>query len=301
MSSLYKSDRSIIQNYVVYGEHNGTLSPAFVHCHQMEVSGKSHNWHIKPHIHSHLFQIHIMEEGKMLFTGERMQVELTKPFILTIPENTLHGFKQEKGTKGTVISLSYILMEEILQHHPQGLKELDEIQLFQKTEDNEWFENVFLQGRLIDKELKKDGLGKEVMIRCLVGELLIKILRMRQNNKPNNLSLENNLNYKHFKTFQNAIKHENSSRKQIKEYARELQMTPVHLNRICQSIVGKSALQVVQDYIIIEAKRHLLYSSYTIAEVSHLLNFKDPNYFSRYFKKSTGMTPKAFRKQKKSF
>lgn len=286
-----------IQNYVVYGETEEMLSPAFVHCHQMEVTGKSHNWHIKPHIHSNLFQIFLMENGKTFFIGEHVRVELNKPSILTMPENTLHEFRQEKGARGTVISISYALMEELLEHYPRGLTDMEKMQLFQQSDDQTVFDQIFALGRAIDDELKKDRIGKTVNIRSLLGLVLIRILRLKQEKFPAQLPSTHDLNYIHFKAFQNNIKQTNSSRKQIREYALELQMTPVHLNRICQSVAGKSALQVVRDYVILEAKRHLSYSSYSIAEIAHLLDFKEPNYFSRFFKKATGMSPKDFRKK----
>lgn len=297
MSKAIETSRMKIQNYVVYGETEEMLSPAFVHCHQMEVTGKSHNWHIKPHIHSNLFQIFLMENGKTFFIGEHVRVELNKPSILTMPENTLHEFRQEKGARGTVISISYALMEELLEHYPRGLTDMEKMQLFQQSDDQTVFDQIFALGRAIDDELKKDRIGKTVNIRSLLGLVLIRILRLKQEKFPAQLPSTHDLNYIHFKAFQNNIKQTNSSRKQIREYALELQMTPVHLNRICQSVAGKSALQVVRDYVILEAKRHLSYSSYSIAEIAHLLDFKEPNYFSRFFKKATGMSPKDFRKK----
>ncbi len=297
MSKAIEPSRLKIQNYVIYGESDEMLSPAFVHCHEMEVTGKSHNWHIKPHIHSNLFQIFLMENGKTFFIGEHVRVELNKPSILTMPENTIHEFRQDKEARGTVISISYALMEELLEHYPKGLTELEKMQLFQQTDDQLAFEQIFTLGRSIDEELKKDRIGKQVSIRSLLGLLLIRILRLKQERFPAPLPSTDDLNYIHFKAFQNSIKQTNSSRKQIREYALELQMTPVHLNRICQAVAGKSALQVVRDHIILEAKRHLSYSSYSISEIAHMLDFKEPNYFSRFFKKATGKSPKDFRKK----
>ena len=45
-----------------------------------------------------------------------------------------------------------------------------------------------------------------------------------------------------------------------------------------------------------EAKKYLLNTNYSISEVSYFLNFKDPAYFTRLFKKMTGVTPSEFRK-----
>lgn len=297
MSNPIEPSRSKVRNYVVYGDPEEMLSPAFVHCHQMEVSSRSHDWHIKPHIHSNLFQIFLLENGKTFFIGEHVRVDLNKPSILTMPENTLHEFRQEKDVKGTVISVSYALMEELLEYYPKGLTDLEKMQLFQQTADQQTFDDLFSLGRAIDEELKQDRVGKQVSLRSLLGLLLIRIIRLRERETPDAVEAPNGLNYKYFKLFQNNIKQANSSRKQIRDYARELQITPIHLNRICQAVSGKSASQVVRDHLVLEAKRHLSYSSYSIGEIAHLLDFKEPNYFSRFFKKTTGLSPKEFRKR----
>jgi AraC family transcriptional activator of pobA len=50
----------------------------------------------------------------------------------------------------------------------------------------------------------------------------------------------------------------------------------------------------VQDYYISEAKKYFSHTSLSIAEVAYQLNFEDPAYFSRYFKKKEGISPREF-------
>jgi AraC family transcriptional activator of pobA len=52
---------------------------------------------------------------------------------------------------------------------------------------------------------------------------------------------------------------------------------------------------LVQDRAILEAKRALLYSNMTVAEVGYYLGFDDPAYFSRFFAKAEGLSPRGFR------
>ncbi|MGB3383878.1 MAG: helix-turn-helix domain-containing protein [Marinomonas sp.] len=47
--------------------------------------------------------------------------------------------------------------------------------------------------------------------------------------------------------------------------------------------------------MLLEAKRQLLYTSQSIEEIAYNLGFKDPAYFSRFFKKNTGYPPGRFR------
>ena len=85
--------------------------------------------------------------------------------------------------------------------------------------------------------------------------------------------------------------------KSIPEFAKELNITAVHLNRICNQVRGKSALLIVQEHLIEQAKNYLLHTSYTIAEIAYRLNFEYPNYFARLFKKLNGVSPKEYRRK----
>ena len=85
--------------------------------------------------------------------------------------------------------------------------------------------------------------------------------------------------------------------KSIKQYARELNITSVHLNRICQATVGKPALQIVHDFLVLEAEKFLKHTDMHVSEIAYQLNFEDPAYFSRFFKKYTGASPKQFRER----
>jgi AraC family transcriptional activator of pobA len=47
--------------------------------------------------------------------------------------------------------------------------------------------------------------------------------------------------------------------------------------------------------MLLEARRNLVYTSMTIQSVGEALGFTDPAYFTRFFKRQTGLSPKAFR------
>jgi len=83
----------------------------------------------------------------------------------------------------------------------------------------------------------------------------------------------------------------------VKNVAVKLGITTVHLNRICNTVAGKSAGQMMDEHLIEESKKYLSYTSYSISEIAYLLKFDYPNYFARFFKKNTGVTPLQFRKQ----
>jgi AraC-like DNA-binding protein len=78
-------------------------------------------------------------------------------------------------------------------------------------------------------------------------------------------------------------------------YASRLNITVKHLNRICNEILQKTTTEVITDRVILEAKRMLMDKKFTINEIASELGFDDYSYFTRLFKKHTGMTPTNFR------
>ena len=99
----------------------------------------------------------------------------------------------------------------------------------------------------------------------------------------------------YFREFQKAIERTVPFEKRISEFAQELKITPVHLNRICQAVKGKTAQQIVQAHTIRKAHNYLLYTSLSVAEIAYELQFVDPGYFTRFFRKQTGLSPGAYR------
>lgn len=80
-------------------------------------------------------------------------------------------------------------------------------------------------------------------------------------------------------------------------YAEQLGIAPNTFSKQCKTYFLRSPSQIIQERVILEAKKqiHLTYRS--MKEIAAELNFDDENYFSRYFKKHTGVTPTTFREK----
>lgn len=83
-------------------------------------------------------------------------------------------------------------------------------------------------------------------------------------------------------------------------FSEKLHVTPNYLSDMIRHHTGKSALTVIHEYIIEEAKLLLKTSNESVAQISTTLGFEYPNYFSRLFKKKTAVSPSDFRKSVKS-
>ncbi len=82
------------------------------------------------------------------------------------------------------------------------------------------------------------------------------------------------------------------------QYAEALHISPDHLNRTIKSLIGKTAKEYLQSRLTIAAKRLLYFSEQSNKEIAYTLGFSEPANFSAFFKKCTGTSPSAFRKQK---
>lgn len=72
-------------------------------------------------------------------------------------------------------------------------------------------------------------------------------------------------------------------------------LSPNYLSDLLKKETGKSAQDHIHFYLLEEAKKSLLNSDYSVSEVAYSLGFEYPQYFSRFFKSKTGMSPLEFR------
>lgn len=81
----------------------------------------------------------------------------------------------------------------------------------------------------------------------------------------------------------------------VKFYADMLFVTPKYLSTVVGEISGKGAKQWIDEYIALDAKVLLQSTQMDIQEISDELNFPDVSFFGKFFKRMTGVSPKAFR------
>lgn len=79
------------------------------------------------------------------------------------------------------------------------------------------------------------------------------------------------------------------------DYARQLGTSPGHLNALCRSRFRRSCCDWIRRRLTLEARRLLLYSDLTAAEIADRLGFADPAYFARFFRREAGAAPTSYR------
>jgi AraC-like DNA-binding protein len=95
--------------------------------------------------------------------------------------------------------------------------------------------------------------------------------------------------------FQGLVERDFARRHLVSEYAAALGVSPGHLNALCRTQLRQTASARIHGRLVLEARRLLLYTDLTVAEVADRLGFADPAYFSRFFRREAGSAPAAYR------
>lgn len=279
----------------LYGDNHHPFTDGFIHHELLEVRSQLYDWDIDEHLHTDLIQLFFFTSGNGVLISELRRITLTPPCVLLIPANTLHGFAFESNMVGEVFTIAEQSLDIFSKAMPQLFLEINQLSQYPFEGLAEEFDTVqWVKDQLI-REVNADKVEKKAQLHSLLQLLLISLYRMRQESGIED-SLSTNRTLQYFNAFQKLIRQSIHDLKTIQEYAGALNITAVHLNRICQSVVKKSALQIVHDNLTNEAKKYLLNTTYSLSEISYVLSFKDPAYFSRLFKKQTGLSPGQFRR-----
>ena len=101
----------------------------------------------------------------------------------------------------------------------------------------------------------------------------------------------------HFDRFMRLLQENYKRCHNIQFYADRMGLTPKYLSLMIKKVSGRLATEWIDDYVILEAKNLIKYSSMSIQEISYALNFPNQSFFGKYFKRHTGLSPKEYRRQ----
>lgn len=107
----------------------------------------------------------------------------------------------------------------------------------------------------------------------------------------------NSYTQERFEEYLELLEKNIATHKQVSNYTELMNLSSYQLNEITKSSVGKTASDLINEQIILEAKRHLLATSNQVKDIADLLGYEDNSYFIRFFKKHVGYSPEAFRIQ----
>ncbi len=171
-----------------------------------------------------------------------------------------------------------------------------------KLSDKEWqsFQRSFYDIKM-EAELKRDDTYSTEIMRSLIHTLAYKICRVTDKYitlRKAAQSSPNSRNEEYFSTFMQILSKHYMQHRSVGFYATQMHLTPKYLTTIIRQTSGRTAIQWIDDYVVLEAKNLLKYSSMSIQEIAYYLNFANQSFFGKYFKNHTGMTPTQYRLEK---
>lgn len=278
--------------FELYGYGNVWTVPDPLYCETIAAQRRLHHWHVLPHKHADLFQVLCVESGQVAATLDGRTRTFGAGWVLLVPRMVVHEFAFRPGTRGYILSLTYALLDPLCQRFELGLCAADDwqaLKLGARIED-EFTAMAF--ARLDHAYRHFYGPQRGPLLEALLVVILAWAGR-RRSAHPRRSGLSPG--GRHLARYAGLINDHYAEQHQVGWYARRLGLTPARLNAIVRAGAGKSALQLVHERLLLEARRELIYTTRAIGTISDALGFSDPGYFTRFFKRAAGVSPKDFR------
>jgi AraC family transcriptional activator of pobA len=277
--------------FYIYGEAPREIDPRFVHVERVRERDAIHGGHVRPHRHAHLYQLSFWTTGGGHYTLDGNTVPLPAQALTLIPPGTIHGFDLSPEADAIVVSISDDFRAECLDGADARLAELlrHPTLLPIEGEPAEKLARLFAD---IEQEYHFPTWAQADAISASLRLVLILAARLAA---PAGSAIGAGGQSDLLARFLALVDAHFRERWTIARYVETLGVTPYLLNRATRSALGMAATAVVRERGIREAKRLLLYTMLTIAEVAFALGHDDPAHFSRAFRAHSGMTPAAWR------
>lgn len=285
-----------IPAYFLYGEAPRPADGALLHVETIEARSARHHWKIDPHLHQVLHQMIFVLRGRGVVLAEGARGQYRPPALILIPAGAVHGFEFEPGTRGHVISFSVELQRELARHEP-GIAAL-----FARPLTLEFGREVLRASdlarsvRRLAREYTRSDAGHRLALQGWLQVLLGNTLRIAQG-LPNPADPVVGQRRALVARFSELVERRFRSNQSVAEYATALHVSESRLRSACLALAGQSPIQLIHARILLEAKRRLHYTDGPVSEIAYALGFEDPAYFTRFFSRRAGLSPRAFRRR----
>ncbi|MDN3693743.1 helix-turn-helix domain-containing protein [Chryseobacterium tructae] len=156
--------------------------------------------------------------------------------------------------------------------------------------DNDVVEILQYLRILMEKECQ-NSMGSYLVLKSLLKAFLLNLIRASQH-----YFLNQDLHQKRVYQFIMLMDDYYKTERKAEFYASKMGISEKRINQILKEKMNKTLTQLLHERVVVEAERMLISGELTIKEIAFDLNFDDPAYFSRFYKKQTGHTPEDFKK-----
>jgi AraC family transcriptional activator of pobA len=289
-----KSAAGQIPAYFLYGEGLQAPDERMVHIETIAARSMLHDWTIRAHRHRDLHQVLLIRRGLVDVRLDGESSAVTSPAAVVVPPGVVHSFSFEPDTQGFVISFAGGLGRELTAAAPMLIETLDHPLAHAVDRRSLDATDAWALAETLLREFGRSAPGRHLALRGLLAALLANIARLvgtvassESGAPPAAREL--------VARFRRSLERRFRTHASIVTYAAELGTSEPTLRRSCLAVLGEAPLEMLQLRLLIEAERQLRYTSMSVAQVAFHLGFEDPAYFSRFFTRRMGLTPRAFR------
>lgn len=286
-----------IPQFGLYGEPGWIDDPEFIHIEDIASRSSDLGWMIGAHRHGRLFQLLYLQEGDAEVHLDDQITLLQGPWVITIPPGVVHSFRFAPKTKGAVVTLAEPLLQTA--NDPRSQRYFDA--LFSRPQCIDFAGRDSLMPQLqqtlmeIQQEFSHNYIGRSLMCEWMIRILLLTLHRQLDLNGQSN-TLANTPN-RTIRQLKQLIEQHYRDHWTVTQYAAALGTSISRLNRLTRELLNQSAKQMIHERLLLETKRRLIYTRSHLDDIAYGLGFKDPGYFSRYFKRAVGIPPSRFRSE----
>ncbi|WP_252092127.1 helix-turn-helix domain-containing protein [Pseudomonas sp. MWU13-3659] len=276
--------------FQLYGESHTRLDTDLLHCESICARSRLHHWEIKPHRHAELLQLLYVQRGEAQVEIEGTRSVIRQPAIQVVPPLTVHGFRFNEQIQGHVLTFGATRVAELEQRLGSPLSVLAAPRCYPLGQAHRRLHTLI---DALQQEYQGNAPARAAMLQALVTTLMVWISRQQHDQPPRNRSERDR---QLLRLYQRQVEAHYREHLPVDTFAARLGITSAQLNQLCRELTGQSALQVIHQRLLLEARRNLVYTRMSIGQLSDNLGFSDPTYFARFFKRLSGQTPNGFRR-----
>ncbi|MGF6174982.1 helix-turn-helix domain-containing protein [Ensifer sp. 4252] len=282
-----------VPTYQLYGEQPLERHDFWLHCETIHSRSSLHHWEIGLHRHESFFQILYIDGGSGDAVFGDTARAIRPPVMITVPPAISHGFRFSRDIDGFVFTVlaSHLKVSPGERSRLGAWMATPRLTSLDGSDDGRY---VALTLARLGAEWEASRSHRTDLLDAYLTSALTLGARLDEADpvEDDAADTENERRFEHFLAL---VQQHHRSHKPAAFYARELGLSPTHLNRIVRSVSGQSAHEIIARKLTDEARRELVFTRGSVQEISFRLGFADPAYFSRFFLRQTGLTPRAWR------
>jgi AraC family transcriptional activator of pobA len=237
---------------------------------------RQHSFVNTPHKHDFYLLLYITEGGGT-HTIDFRTYDVNPGVFFVMTPGQVHSWTLDEGTDGFII----FFQQDFYQQEFSFFHSLGDNSCIEPKEDT-------LPDRIVREMYHESDLR---ILRALLDVLLLKLSKHYEDRHPGEI---NSVTFK-IRKLEKLIEKNFIKFKKASDYANMMNLSPAYLNNLCKLHVGKTLSYLINERIVLEAKRLFAYTDLSAAQVSNRLRFSEPSYFIRFFRKNTGKTPEQFK------